>query len=88
MKLFLPDEEIETRYGVKWDKQQNSEYFKELAKEIGFNLISEWYKDKIFYFKDGEKCIEVLPIVVGMRFVNRNTLGETHWAVMYMNFVD
>ncbi|AZR74869.1 hypothetical protein BBF96_08035 [Anoxybacter fermentans] len=51
LKIFLPNEEIETGYGVKWDKQQNSEYFKKLAKETGFKLINEWHKDKIFYLE-------------------------------------
>ena len=50
LKIGLPDEEIETGYGVKW-QTQNSEYFKELAQKTNFKIVNEWSKGEIFYLE-------------------------------------
>jgi ubiquinone/menaquinone biosynthesis C-methylase UbiE len=47
LKVKLPEEEIETRYGVRWQKQ-DIEYFKELAKITGFKVTREISKNEIF----------------------------------------
>lgn len=41
LKVRLPNEEIETGYGVKWDKLQTIKYFKGLAKKTKFKVIKE-----------------------------------------------
>ena len=50
LKVRLPNEETETRYGVKW-QTQGIEYFKDLAPEAKFKVMSEWCKDEIFYLE-------------------------------------
>jgi SAM-dependent methyltransferase len=47
LKVQLPNEEIETGYGVKWHTQ-NIEYFKELAQKTNFKIVNEWSKGEIF----------------------------------------
>jgi len=51
LKVRLPNEEIETGYGIKWDKQQNIEYFKKLAQKTKFKIIKEWSKGETFYLE-------------------------------------
>jgi len=46
----MPDAEVETLYGVKWD-EQNLIYFKELATRIGFNVVSEYIADSTFFLE-------------------------------------
>lgn len=48
--MQLPDEEIETGYGVKW-QAQSVEYFKELGKRAKFKTRNEWSKDEIFHME-------------------------------------
>lgn len=48
LKIKLPDQEVETGYGTVWDKTQDVEYFKQLAKDTGFKVVKEWTKDIIF----------------------------------------
>jgi len=47
LKVRLPDEEVETGYGVKW-RTQNIEYFKELAQKTNFRIVNEWSEGEIF----------------------------------------
>jgi len=51
LKVRLPNEEIETGYGTKWDKVQNIEYFKELAQKTKFKVTNEWIKGEIFFLE-------------------------------------
>lgn len=48
LKVQLPNEEIETGYGTKWDKSQTVEYFEELAQKTKFKVINKWSKSEIF----------------------------------------
>lgn len=50
LKVRLSNEEIEAGYGVRW-KQQNIEYFKELAQKTKYKIINEWRKGEIFYLE-------------------------------------
>jgi ubiquinone/menaquinone biosynthesis C-methylase UbiE len=51
LKVRLPNKEIETGYGIKWDKLQTIEYFKELAQKTKFKVIKEWSEGEIFYLE-------------------------------------
>jgi SAM-dependent methyltransferase len=52
LEIVLPNEKVETGYGVGWDqKEQDLQYFKGLAQRTGFELIDEWSRDKIFYME-------------------------------------
>jgi len=51
LRVRLPNEEVETGYGTKWDKVQNIEYFKELAKRTKFQVVNEWSKGEIFFLE-------------------------------------
>jgi len=51
LKVQLPNEEVQTEYGMKWDKSQNIEYFKRLAQKTKFKVINDWCKDEIFYLE-------------------------------------
>lgn len=48
LKIKLPEETIETGYGVKW-QVQDIEHFKQLAQETGFTVLKEWSRDEIFH---------------------------------------
>jgi SAM-dependent methyltransferase len=52
LEVLLPGDKVETGYGIGWDhKEQNLEYFKELAEKADFKIIDEWTKDEIFHLK-------------------------------------
>ena len=51
LKIRLPKEEIETSYGVRWNKQHDVKYFKELAQKAKFRIIDEWSKDEILFLE-------------------------------------
>jgi ubiquinone/menaquinone biosynthesis C-methylase UbiE len=51
LKVRLPNEEVETGYGTKWDKLQTIEYFKGLARKTKFKVIKEWSKSEVFYLE-------------------------------------
>lgn len=50
LKIQLPNEVVETGYGVKW-QVQDIEYFKQLAQQTKFKVLKEWSKDEIFYLE-------------------------------------
>jgi len=50
LKVKLPNEEITTAFGVKW-QVQSIEYFKELAKIAGFRVTKELKKNEIFHLE-------------------------------------
>jgi len=56
LKVRLPSKEVETGYGTSWDKVQNIEYFKELARKTGFKVMKEWSKDEIFHLEMTKKA--------------------------------
>ncbi|UCC12125.1 MAG: class I SAM-dependent methyltransferase [candidate division WOR-3 bacterium] len=52
LKIYVPDQKIETGYGVGWDnKEQDFTYFKKLARRTSFDIITEWSKGEIFHLK-------------------------------------
>ena len=51
LKIRLPNEDVETGYGTKWDKQQDIEYFRELAQRAKFKVVNEWSKGEILYLE-------------------------------------
>jgi len=52
LEIILPNAKVETGYGVGWDnREQDLQYFKELAKKTGFEIVDEWSRDEIFYLK-------------------------------------
>jgi ubiquinone/menaquinone biosynthesis C-methylase UbiE len=50
LRVKLPNEEVETRYGVSW-QTQSLEHFRELARLIGFRVNSELCKNEIFHLE-------------------------------------
>ena len=48
--MKLPNEEIGTGYGVRW-QTQSIEYFRELARLTGFKVIRESYKEEVFHLE-------------------------------------
>lgn len=54
LQVKLPFEEIETGYGVKWQRQ-NLEYFKDLAQKTNFKILSEWENGEIIYLELSKK---------------------------------
>ncbi|NIQ04646.1 MAG: hypothetical protein GWO20_02615 [Candidatus Korarchaeota archaeon] len=50
MKVKLPNEEIETGYGSRWQPQDLG-YFVELAKQTGFQVLNSWNQKRIFYLE-------------------------------------
>jgi len=50
LKVQLPNEAIETDYGVKWNPQ-DIEHFKELARKTRFKILTEWSRGEIFYLE-------------------------------------
>jgi ubiquinone/menaquinone biosynthesis C-methylase UbiE len=50
LEVLLPSSKVETGYGVGWEnKEQDLQYFKELAQKTAFNVIGEWSRNEIFY---------------------------------------
>jgi hypothetical protein len=50
LKVQLPNETVETGYGVKW-QIQDINHFKELAKEHKFKVVDEWCKGETLHLK-------------------------------------
>lgn len=48
LKIRLPEEQIETAYGVKY-QQQNTEHFRVLAQEAGFKIVGEWREFEVLF---------------------------------------
>jgi SAM-dependent methyltransferase len=51
LKIALPNELVKAGYGTIWDKTQNLEYFKELARRTKFKTVKEWSRGNIFYLE-------------------------------------
>jgi SAM-dependent methyltransferase len=51
LKIQLPNEEIKTKYGVKWNKQQDLEHFTELARRANFTITNKWSRGEIFHLE-------------------------------------
>jgi ubiquinone/menaquinone biosynthesis C-methylase UbiE len=49
LEIQLPNEEIKTKYAVKWNKQQDLEHFKELAQRTNFKITDEWSRGEVFF---------------------------------------
>jgi ubiquinone/menaquinone biosynthesis C-methylase UbiE len=50
LKVKLPNEEVETGYGVRW-QAQSLEYFREMARLTGFKVTRELSKNGIFHLE-------------------------------------
>ncbi len=50
LKVQLPDETVETGYGVKW-QTQDINHFKKLAKVHKFRVVDEWSKGETLHLK-------------------------------------
>lgn len=50
LKVKLPDEKVETGYGVRW-QAQSLEYFREMARLAGFKVTRELSKNEIFHLE-------------------------------------
>jgi ubiquinone/menaquinone biosynthesis C-methylase UbiE len=50
LKVRLPNEEVKTGYGVRC-QAQSLEYFRELARSTGFEVVKESHKDETFYLE-------------------------------------
>jgi len=52
LEILLPNDKVETSYGIRWDhKEQDLQYFKELARRTDFKIVDEWSRDEIFYLE-------------------------------------
>ena len=50
LEILLPNEKVNTGYGIGWDKrEQDLQHFKELAEKSNFRVVDEWSRDQIFY---------------------------------------
>jgi len=50
LEILLPNEKVTTGYGVGWDnKEQDLQYFKELAGKANFSVVDEWSRNQLFY---------------------------------------
>lgn len=50
LKVQLPDETVETAYGVRW-QFQDINHFKEVAEEHKFKVVDEWSEGETFHLK-------------------------------------
>jgi ubiquinone/menaquinone biosynthesis C-methylase UbiE len=50
LRIKLPDEVVETGYGVKW-QVQDLENFRKLAHQANFEVVNEWSSEEIFYLE-------------------------------------
>ncbi|MGD0027787.1 MAG: class I SAM-dependent methyltransferase [Candidatus Bathyarchaeia archaeon] len=50
LKVKLPNEEVRTAYGARW-QAQSPEYFKEMARLTGFKVTKESSKNEIFHLE-------------------------------------
>ena len=52
LEVLLPGRRVETGYGIGWEnKEQNLQYFKDLAGKTGFEIMNEWARSEIFYLE-------------------------------------
>ncbi|KKN62990.1 hypothetical protein LCGC14_0506300 [marine sediment metagenome] len=55
LKVKLKDKVVETGYGVKWDKMQDANYFINLGKVVGFEVLEQQVERNIFYLRFTKK---------------------------------
>lgn len=52
LEISLPNDRVETGYGIMWeDKEQDLQYFKDLASRTGFKIVDEWSREEIFHLR-------------------------------------
>lgn len=52
LEVLLPNGKVETGYGVGWDdKEQDLDYFRELAGRSAFKILEEWTREELFYLE-------------------------------------
>lgn len=59
LKVKLPDEEVGTAYGVKW-QTQSLEHFKGMARLTGFKVTKESSKNGIFHLEMQKRALHTL----------------------------
>ncbi|MFX1481031.1 MAG: methyltransferase domain-containing protein [Promethearchaeota archaeon] len=51
LRIKINENIIDTGYGTKWNKEQDVNYYIELAKNIGFQILEQNIDENIFYLK-------------------------------------
>jgi hypothetical protein len=51
LKVKFHDKVVDTGYGTRWNKEQDANYYIELAKDIGFQILEQNVDENIFYLK-------------------------------------
>jgi ubiquinone/menaquinone biosynthesis C-methylase UbiE len=51
LRIKINEKIIDTGYGTKWNKAQDTNYYIELAKNIGFQILEQKVDENIFYLK-------------------------------------
>ena len=51
LKIRVNENIINTGYGTRWEKDQNAEYFLQLGKDVGFEVLEEKIAEDTFFIK-------------------------------------
>jgi ubiquinone/menaquinone biosynthesis C-methylase UbiE len=51
LKITIDDKVIDAGYGTRWEKEQNANYFIQLGREVGFEVLEQKVDDYMFYIK-------------------------------------
>jgi len=54
IKIQFEDKKIVTGYGTRWNKEQNLEYFIDLAINVGFNISEQKLEEEYFFLRFGK----------------------------------
>ena len=54
IKIQIEDKKIVTGYGTRWNKEQNLEYFIDLAINVGFNISEQKLEEEYFFLRFGK----------------------------------
>lgn len=55
LEIKISDKTINTGYATLWDKEQDMQYFLNLAKSIGFKILEQKVENEIFYLRYRKK---------------------------------
>ncbi len=55
LEVIIEDNKIETGYGALWNKEQNIEYFSNLGKNVGFEILESKEEEVTFYLRYKKK---------------------------------
>lgn len=51
IKIQIKDKEIVTGYGTRWNKEQNLEFFIDLARKVGFKISEQKLEEEYFFLR-------------------------------------